>query len=95
MSAIERAVNESINYDRIGVAIVTDMEPTDVFDEAKDASPDFDADGNELVFDWNDITQGDGPLEFDIWAMSEKDSNAGNENYFWRINVRIDGTGKD
>jgi hypothetical protein len=91
MSAIERAVNESIRNDRIAIATVSGMKPIEVFDDAKDASPDFDNDGNELVFDWNEIAIGDDDaLAFDIWAMSEEDQAAGVENYFWRINVRIE-----
>jgi hypothetical protein len=91
MSAIERAVKESIQNDRIGIATVSGMKPIEVFDEAKDSSPDFDNDGNELVFDWNEIAIGDDDaLAFDIWAMSEENQVAGVENYFWRINVRIE-----
>ncbi len=88
--AIDSAIAESINNDRIGIATVYNIRPIEIFETAKELSPDFDNDGNELVFDWNEILIGDGDARaFDIWAMVEEDQAAGNENYFWRINVKV------
>jgi len=85
MNTISEAIKESIINDRLVSVVLHGTKPIDIFEGAKDASPDFDENGNELDFDWNEI----GDQEYDIWAISENET-AGSENYFWRINVRIE-----
>jgi hypothetical protein len=82
---MKQAIKKSIINDRIEIVSLSGMTPLEAFEEFKDLCPDFDAEGNELNFDWNEI----GENEYDMWAISE-DEPSSSENYFCRINVRIE-----